>query len=959
MSSVPTSRPRRSRKRLFVSAAAVVAMAAGALVAGFTGSASAAGTLLSQNQPVVASSIEGAGTPASAAVDGNTTTRWSSAFSDPQWIYVDLGASASISQVVLNWEAAYATGYQIQTSPDATTWTTIYTTTTGTGGIQTLNITGTGRYVRMYGTARVGGYGYSLYEFQVYGTIGGGGGSCNTTTNAALNKTATTSSTENAGTPASSAFDGNTGTRWSSAAADPQWLEVDLGSSQTICQVTLNWETAYGKAFQIQTSTDNVNWTNIYSTTTSAGGIQTLSNLTGTGRYVRMYGTVRGTQYGYSLWEFSVYLGTGGGGTDTTPPSAPANLAAGATTTTTVPLTWTASTDNVGVTGYHIYRNGTQVGTSTGTSYTDTGLAVSTTYSYTVKANDAAGNLSGASNTATATTLSGSTLPGGGPLGSNVIVFDSTMSMTSIQSQLDTIFTQQETNQFGTQRYELLFKPGNYTGLNAQIGFYTSIAGLGQNPDQVSIHGDVTVDAGWDAGNATQNFWRSAENMELFPVSGTDRWAVAQAAPFRRMDVQGGMTLASPSCGWASGGYIADSRVTGQVSSCSQQQWYTRNSTLGSWTGSVWNMVFSGVNGAPAQSFPNPPYTVLPTTPVSAEKPYLYTDSTGAYRVFVPSLQNNSAGATWLNGNTPGTSLPLSQFYVAQPGVTSATLNQALAQGLNLLFTPGVYHITQTLNVTRADTIIMGLGYATLVADNGVLPMSVGDVNGVKISSLLFDAGTTNSPALLQDGPTGASATHTTDPNQIQDVFFRVGGAGPAAVSAALIVNNNNTIIDHIWAWRADHGAGAGWTTNPSANGLIVNGQNVLADGLFVEHFQQYNVIWNGNGGKTIFFQNELPYDPPSAAAWSHDGITGYAAYKVANTVTTHEAWGLGSYCVFTTDPSIAAYHSFEVPNTAGVKFHDILTVSLGQGSITHVINDTGAAAVASSVTPSNVTSYP
>jgi hypothetical protein len=941
---------------MFASAAAAVALVAGVLVAGLTAPAAAAGTLLSQGKTATASSTENAGTPASSAVDGNTGTRWSSAFSDPQWLEVDLGASASISQVVLNWETAYATAFQIQTSPDNTTWTSIYSTTTGTGGVQTLNITGTGRYVRMYGTARATGYGYSLWEFQVYGTIGGGG-TCNTTTNAALNKTATASSTENAGTPASSAFDGNTGTRWSSAFSDPQWVEVDLGSSQTVCQVVLNWETAYGTAFQIQTSPDNTTWTSIYSTTTGTGGVQTLSNLNGTGRYVRMYGTARATGYGYSLWEMTVNT-TGGGTTDTTPPSAPTNLAAGTTTVSSVPLTWTASTDNVGVTGYNIYRNGTQVGTSATTSYNDTGLAASTSYSYTVKAYDAAGNVSAASNTATATTQA-SGLQGGGSLGPNVIVFDPTMSMTSIQSQLDSVFNTQQSNQFGTQRYAFLFKPGSYTNLNAQIGFYTSIAGLGQNPDQVAIHGDVTVDAGWNAGNATMNFWRSAENMELFPASGTDRWAVAQAAPFRRMDIQGGMTLASPDCGWASGGFIADTRVTGQINSCSQQQWYTRNSTIGSWTGSVWNMVFSGVTGAPAQSFPTPPYTTLATTPVTAEKPYLYTDSTGAYRVFVPSLQTNSAGATWINGNTPGTSIPLTQFYVAQPTDSSATLNQALAQGLNLLFTPGVYHITQTLNVTRADTVITGLGFPTLEADNGVLPMSVGDVNGVKISSLLFDAGTTNSPALLQVGPTGASASHAADPNQIQDVFFRVGGVGNAAVTTALIVNNNDTIIDHIWAWRADHGAGAGWTTNPSNNGLIVNGQNVLADGLFVEHFQQYNVIWNGNGGKTIFFQNELPYDPPSAAAWSHDGIVGYAAYKVANTVTTHEAWGLGSYCVFTTDTTIAAYHSFEVPNVAGVKFHDVLTVSLGKGSITHVINDTGAAALASSVTPSNVTSYP
>jgi len=126
------------------------------------------------------------------------------------------------------------------------------------------------------------------------------------TTNVALGKTATASSQENASLTPQNAVDGNTGTRWSSAFSDPQWLKVDLGSTQAICQVTLNWEAAYAKAFQIQTSTDNSTWTTIYSTTTGTGGIQTL-NVSGTGRYIRMNGTVRATQYGYSLWEFGVF----------------------------------------------------------------------------------------------------------------------------------------------------------------------------------------------------------------------------------------------------------------------------------------------------------------------------------------------------------------------------------------------------------------------------------------------------------------------------------------------------------------------------------------------------------------------------------------------------------------------------------------------------------------------------
>ena len=296
---------RRSRPRVIAIALAALALVAGLL--GTTALKASAATLLSQGQPTTASSVENAGFPPSNATDGNLSTRWSSAFSDPQWLQVDLGGSASITQVVLVWEAAYGKAFQIQTSPDGTTWTSIFSTTTGTGGTQTLNVTGTGRYVRMYGTARGTGYGYSLFEFQVFGTLSGGGG-CGTA-NAALNHPATASSIQGAGTPASAAFDGNLGTRWSSAFSDPQWLQVDLGSSQNICKVTLNWEAAYGKAFQIQTSPDAVTWTPIFSTTTGTGGVQTLT-VSGTGRYVRMYGTVRATVYGYSLWEMSVFTTT-------------------------------------------------------------------------------------------------------------------------------------------------------------------------------------------------------------------------------------------------------------------------------------------------------------------------------------------------------------------------------------------------------------------------------------------------------------------------------------------------------------------------------------------------------------------------------------------------------------------------------------------------------------------------
>ncbi|WP_328448004.1 chitobiase/beta-hexosaminidase C-terminal domain-containing protein [Amycolatopsis sp. NBC_00438] len=551
--------------------------------------------------------------------------------------------------------------------------------------------------------------------------------------------------------------------------------------------------------------------------------------------------------------------------------------------------------------------------------------------------------------------------------GSNVRIFDPSMSAATIQAQLDTDFNNQKdtlTAQFADRRVAHLFKPGTYNNVHDNVGFYTSVAGLGQNPGDVLINGDVTVDAfnASDNGVALQNFWRSAENLAVNPSGGQERWAVAQAAPFRRMDVRGGLQLYPASYGYASGGYIADTKVAGQAASISQQQWYTRDSQLGSWNGGVWNMVFSGTSGAPATTFPNPPETTLATTPVSRDVPYLYVDGTGKYRVFLPSLRTNASGPSWANGSTPGTSAPMSQFYVVKAGDTASSINNALAAGCNLFFTPGIYHLNQTLNVTRANTTILGIGYPTLVPDNGVNAMQVSDVDGVRLKGLLFDAGTTNSQALLTVGQSGSTASHAANPTTVQDVFFRIGGAIAGKATNSLIVNSANTIIDHIWAWRADHGnAGTvGWNTNTAETGLVVNGANVLATGLFVEHYQKYQVIWNGQGGKTIFFQNEMPYDVPNQASWNApSGVAGYAAYKVGANVTSHEAWGLGSYCFFDTNPAVSSYHAFEVPNNSGVKFHSLLTVSLNyRGTITHVINDTGGVTPTGTV-PVNVVSYP
>ncbi|MFJ8681055.1 coagulation factor 5/8 type domain-containing protein [Streptomyces anulatus] len=548
-------------------------------------------------------------------------------------------------------------------------------------------------------------------------------------------------------------------------------------------------------------------------------------------------------------------------------------------------------------------------------------------------------------------------VPGGGDLGPNVHVFDP--STPDIQGKVDEIFKKQESAQFGSDRYALMFKPGTYDDINAQIGFYTQIAGLGLNPNDTTFNGDVTVDAGWFDGNATQNFWRSAENLTLNPVSGTNRWAVSQAAPFRRMHVKGGLNLAPDGYGWASGGYIADSKIDGQVGPYSQQQWYTRDSSVGGWGNGVWNMTFSGVEGAPANSFPEPPYTTLDTTPISREKPFLYLDGDD-YKVFVPEKRENARGISWGNGTPAGESIPLDQFYVVKEGADAATINAAVEQGLHLLFTPGVYHIDETINIDRADTVALGLGLATIIPDNGVTAIKVGDVSGVKLAGLLVDAGPVNSETLIEVGPENASADHSANPTSLQDVFVRIGGAGPGKATTSIVVNSDDTIIDHTWVWRADHGEGWGWETNRADYGVRVNGDDVLATGLFVEHFNKYDVEWYGERGRTIFFQNEKAYDAPNQEAIQNGDTKGYAAYRVDDSVEQHEGWGMGSYCYYNVDPTIIQEHGFKAPVKPGVKFHSLIVVSLGgNGQYEHVINDVGSPTSGPDTIPSQVVNFP
>jgi hypothetical protein len=217
-----------------------------------------------------------------------------------------------------------------------------------------------------------------------------------------------------------------------------------------------------------------------------------------------------------------------------------------------------------------------------------------------------------------------------------------------------------------------------------------------------------------------------------------------------------------------------------------------------------------------------------------------------------------------------------------------------------------------------------------------------------------------------KNGNNSPKKNDPSNPTTLSDVYFRVGGPHIGRTGVALEVNSNNVLIDHIWVWRADHGVEGfsgdteRWYTNTGRNGVIVNGNNVTATGLFVEHFQQYNLIWNGENGTTILYQNELPYDPPTQADWMNGDIEGWAGYKVGDHVTAHMLYGGGVYVFNQNNPSIHTENGFEVPVTPGVRLHHIMTVNLSAGTIDHVVNGVGDAADTSRIgVPVYIVDYP
>ena len=551
--------------------------------------------------------------------------------------------------------------------------------------------------------------------------------------------------------------------------------------------------------------------------------------------------------------------------------------------------------------------------------------------------------------------------------GPNVRLFSPDDGLEAVHAETEAIFKRQHHRQFGPERYALMFLPGDYSKMKpVNVGYYTQVLGLGRLPTEVRL-GNVKTPAALPKNNATCNFWVGIENLSIADTDNNDdpffgfQWAVSQAAPARRLSVAR-KAVFDWFYGWASGGYVADCVFEKPAGSYSQQQYYYRNCRLDKGTYGVnWNKVIQGCTGDPAKDVKSwrdgGCTTLLPKLDAIREKPFLFADGS-AFKVFVPAVRRGAEGVSWGEGKPnggmgAGKILDLARdFFVArEDGFDVKRVNAALAAGKNILFAPGVYRVSEPVKVVRPGTVVLGIGEATLVPENGDAALKCADVDGLVIAGLIFDA-ERESKRFVVVGDRKTSASHAKDPAMLIDLVYRVGGTGkPGKTDVCLEVNSNDAVIDHTWVWRADHGEHTGWTANTSRNGILVNGDRVTGYGLFVEHFQEHDILWNGEDGRTFFLQNEKCYDPPGNAKWmSHGGKKkGYAAYKVADGVKRHRAVGLGVYDVFinTDGNSVFLDDAVEVPDAPGVVVENACTVEIANGDgplvgINHVVNGQG-----------------
>lgn len=553
-------------------------------------------------------------------------------------------------------------------------------------------------------------------------------------------------------------------------------------------------------------------------------------------------------------------------------------------------------------------------------------------------------------------------------LSMNTLVVSPDDDMAAVQAYIDEMHGQLESGtdggQFSDLRLAIILLPGEYPDLSVSLGYYTTLSGAGENPNDVSIGKLYVSNKVLDGETALCTFWRSAENLT---IKSDTTWAVSQATSLRRVRIEGDLKLSYS--GSSSGGYIANSQITGTIDPGSQQQWFSRNSEWDRWlSASNFNFVFTGCEGyIPTGEWVDVlgvRSTILGTTEKVAEKPFLIYDGSGGYNVFVPDIEQNTEGVTWKDGfgSEAGRLIPLDDFYVANDKLDTAdTLNSALADGKHILFTPGHYKLDAPLKVQKADTVLLGIGYATLeITDtNKDCAVSIDEVDGVRFADVLVDAGS-YSKNMVVVGKEGSNASHAKNPIVLSNLYFRVGGMENVhtETEAALVIHANDTIGDHFWIWRADHYEGVAWNDtpyndergsgidygNPAKTGLLVEGDNVSCYALMVEHFEGYQTEWRGENGMTVMYQSETPYYVPNQEAWmSPDGKKGCASYRVDDGVKTHRAYGIGVYLVNFSGVELDS--GIEAPETDGIYMEHLLTQRCGSengSKINNVVNGYG-----------------
>lgn len=489
--------------------------------------------------------------------------------------------------------------------------------------------------------------------------------------------------------------------------------------------------------------------------------------------------------------------------------------------------------------------------------------------------------------------------------------------------------------QWSSNRYAFLFEPGTYD-VDVPVGYYTQVLGLGTTPSEVKFTSGRGVYC--EEGNSQPNygalstFWRGAENFQT--DAGSMLWAVSQATALRRIVATNDISL-SQNGGYSSGGFIGNSQVAKTVYAGSQQQFAARNCKVGWWSNGVWNTVFVGVEGAPTDSSA---YTQVSEAPVIAEKPFISIDSgSGKYSLNVPAIKNDRVGTDY----STGTQIDFEMVYVASADKdTSATINAALANGLHVVLSAGIYNLDSALEIVHPNQVLLGIGIPTLVTTKGDACVKVRDVSGVRVAGMLLQAGSVKSETLLQWGTRASRASI----GVLSDVYARVGGpadASQAQSTLMLEINMDKVILDNTWLWRADHTAN-GETYNgdlPCQVGAIINGDDFTAYGFKVEHCLTDQVQWNGDRGRTYMFQSELPYD-----VTGEYGTNGYCGYRVADNVQQHLGYGIGVYHFFR-DHVVTCKSGICVPSHVEQGFQNAITVYLnGKGTIENVINSQGAA---------------